>query len=299
MENLRIRKSIAYIVSLIVFGAQTPALFAGQTLVAQKVNKAPVIDGMGNDAAWSKAQAIITHDKVADVDITLKAIYTDKEIFFLVSFPDPNESRTHKSWVWDNAREIYKMGKDREDTFVFKWNMKRQPIDLSIYADNPYKADIWFWKACRTDPAGFADDKIHILSSEKMEEDATNLTSKGGKTMYLVRREDKGKAAYKTELRVEYKGNVLPRFSLERPTGSRADVKAKGIWENGRWTIEFRRLLNTGNADDIQFDLTKSYQFGVSRYEIAARAANPKLTQPLYGSGDVGEELILIFASAD
>jgi hypothetical protein len=293
-------KKIFFILEVGVFFISGSLFCYGkQTIVAQKVDEPPVIDGEPSDAVWDEAEAIVTHDKVADIDITLKAVWTDKEIFFLVSFPDADESRTHKSWVWDKEMEIYKMGPDREDVFVFKWNMEEQPVDLSIYADNPYRADIWFWKANRTDPRGFADDKMHILSPFYME-DAAKLTSKSGKTMYLLRKGDEGKSVYKTDLPPpEYETDAIPRFSFRTPTGSRADVRAKGVWREGRWTIEFGRALTTGNGDDIPFDTTKSYWFGVSRYEIGARKPNPDILQPLYGSGDVGEELRLVFGKGD
>ena len=76
-------------------------------------------------------------------------------IFFLVVFPDPDESRRHKPWVWEKELKMYEMGPDREDVFIFKWNMDSEQKDLSVYADKSYTADIWFWKACRTDSTGF------------------------------------------------------------------------------------------------------------------------------------------------
>lgn len=288
------KKMIFLMLGLIVCFCISATSNAAQTITAQKVEKAPVVDGEGTDPVWAKAKAIITHDKVADIDVTLKTVYTDREIFFLVSFPDPDESKTHKSWVWNKAIEVYEMGPDREDIFIFKWNMEAEPVDLSIYADHPYKADIWFWKACRTNPAGFADDKTHILNNVEMK-NATKLTSRKGTTMYLLRKEDEGQSAYEIELWAKYKGDVLLRFTSRTPTGSRADVKAKGIWKDRKWTIEFGRVLNTGKDDDIQFDLTKSYHFGVSRYEIAGRGPNSELTQPLYGDGDISEVITLIF----
>ena len=87
----------------------------------------------------------------------------------------------------------------------------------------------------------------------------------------------------------------MPRFTNSIPAGSRADVKAKGVWSYGRWTIEFARTLQTGNGDDIQFDVSKDYLFGVSRYEIAGREPALELKQPLYGSGDISEALTLRF----
>lgn len=268
--------------------------FGAQVLPAIQVTDPPVIDGLAEDAAWQNAHTIKTHDKAADYTITLKAVYTLTEIFLLVSFPDPEESRTHKSWIWNKSRELYTVGNDREDVFIVKWGMTSETTDLSIYADTPYQADIWYWKACRTDEAGFADDKFHSYST-KENRNATKIVSRSGKTMYLLRTGDSGASAYKTTLRSEYEGDILPRFLISQPTGSRSDVKAKGHWENGFWTIEFRRNLLTENEDDVQFNTEQKSLFGVSRYEIAGREANPQLSDPLYGTGDVNESLWLEF----
>lgn len=268
---------------------------AAKTLIAQKADSAPVIDGIENEPVWEKTQAIVTHDQIAGIDITLKAFYYDTQIFFLVSFPDPDQSNEHKSWIWDSETEMYTIGPDREDSFVFKWNMEPLPVDLSVYADNSYTADIWFWKACRTDPSGFADDKTHRLSSLKMVE-SKKVTSKSGKVMYLERKGDDGTPAYQDILYSEFDGEKRSRFDTLVPTGSRADVKAKGVWSEGRWTIEFSRAFKTGHQDDVQFILGKKFLFGVSRYEIAGRDPDPESTQPLYGAGDVFEILELVIS---
>jgi hypothetical protein len=274
--------------------AVPPASFSAQTVVASKAFERPIIDGSGDDPSWKKAQAVITHDKLSNIDVALKAVYTDNEIFFLVTFPDPNESRIHKAWVWDENQKMYRIGPDREDCFVFKWNMELKPKDLSVYADVPYVADIWFWKACRTDPAGFADDKIQRLSLSKLPR-SIRMPDKSGKMLYLQRIGDQGTPAYKNTLYIEYNGDTLPNFKTQNPKGSRADIRAKGSWSNGKWTIEFGRKLNSGHEDDIQFSPGKRYQFGISRNEIGGKKPDPNLAQPLYGAGDVSERLFLSF----
>ena len=45
----------------------------------------------------------------------------------------------------------------------------------------------------------------------------------------------------------------------------------------------------------MQFNTELSYQFGVSRYEIAGRRAEKGIEEPLFGSGEVGERLTLTF----
>ncbi len=114
-------------------------------------------------------------------------------------------------------------------------------------------------------------------------------------SMSLIRKGDSGTPAYKSEIPVKYDSDIVHRFISQAPTGSRADIKAKGKWKNGIWTIEFGRALDTGNSDDIRFELNNNYQFGVSRYEIGGRKPNPELDQPLYGSGDISEIITLVF----
>jgi len=268
---------------------------AKQSLLAMKTAEAPIVDGKGREAAWQKAQAIITHDKIADINVTLKAIYTDKKVFFLVTFPDINESRSHKSWQWDKIKGMYIPGNDREDSFVFKWNMNTSPVDLSIYGNDTHRADIWFWKACRTDPLGYADDKTQTFKHQSAE-GSFSITNKAGEKMYLLRIGDEGKSAYKTNLHAEYTEDILPRFSYQKPTNSRADVQAKGNWQEGKWTIEFSRNLTTNYDDDIQLHPSQKFQFGISRFEISGRKKNVHLNQPLYGSGDITEDLTLVFS---
>jgi hypothetical protein len=114
--------------------------------------------------------------------------------------------------------------------------------------------------------------------------------------MFLRRKGDKGKSAYKSILYVDFSGDKIPQYEHRNPSESRADVKAKGIWSNNEWIIEFSRNLKTEQDDDVQFDLSEIYFFGVSRYEVAGLKPNPKLSQPLYGAGDVSDRIFLTFS---
>ena len=270
-----------------------PAL-SEQEIVAAKVEQAPVIDGRSEDPAWSQASAVSTHDPVEDIELSLKAVYTEDEIFFLVRYPDATESREHKHMVWDAGAGMYRTGPKREDTFSFKWSMQPYPVDLSISADKPYKADMWRFKAGRSDPLGYADDKMHIYSAHRIT-DSKRLLSKKGKIFYLARPGDRGRGTYATKIYSAHQGDEVPKYTYHPPDGSRADVISKASWQDGFWTIEFRRKLDTGHIDDLLFDTTLAYQFGVSRHEIAGKNRNPKAEQPNYGTGEIGETLTLVF----
>lgn len=279
--------------SLFIFLFAAADSFAGQTIIAKKVESPPVINGKGDDLVWKEAKKYTVGDDIAKVEITLKAVYTDTEIFFLASFPDKDESAAHKFWVWDEKEQMYKTGPLREDTLIFKWHMAPQPIDLSLKSGQDYFADIWFWKACRSNPVGYLDDKYQRYSSTKLPKSYEIEVT--GEIRHLLREGDSGTAAYKNVIYTDYEGDNIRRYINLVPTGSRADIRGKGIWSDGRWTIELGRRLLTGNNDDVQFDTSKTYFFGVSLYEIAGRPPDPDIEKPLYGSGDIGEVLSLHF----
>jgi len=263
-------------------------------LQAVKIDIPPGIDGR-RDAVWEKANGIYAWDNIARVNVLIKALYTSDKIFFLVTFNDPDESRKHKTWHWDKKEDIYVQGNEREDCFVFKWNMGPVPVDLSVYADNDYTADIWFWKADRTDPVGYADDKSQRLSSKKIKK-SMKTTTRTGKRMYFLRTGDKGIPTYSSTLPIDYEKDIMPKWNYRKPEGSRGDIRAKGLWADGRWTIEFARDLKTGHLDDIQFDVSGTYQFGISRLEMSGGRPRPEWTNPLYACGDVFNSITLSFS---
>lgn len=74
-----------------------------------------------------------------------------------------------------------------------------------------------------------------------------------------------------TDYSVYKAGDKLP-FMLFEPSsrwaGSRNDVSGKGTWQDGWWTVEFKRKLDTGHADDVRFAVGKGktnyYVFGTA-----------------------------------
>ncbi|ETW96463.1 MAG: hypothetical protein ETSY1_26510 [Candidatus Entotheonella factor] len=267
-------------------------------LISLAVTEQPKIDGYAEEPIWQLAPAVTTLDASSQRQITLKSVHTADEIFFLVSFPDQAASETHQSWGWDDSVEAYKPMGDREDTFVFKWSMVGNQANLAFQNAEPHRADIWHWKALRTNPLGYADDKMHLLLPESHEQ-ATVVESPIHGSLFLRRLADAGQGAYREYPVTTYKADYLPRFYPYQPEGSRADVRAKGVWHNNAWTLEFSRKMYTGNADDIKFDPGESYLFAVSCYEMGYGKLEPNLTQPLYYSGDAFDRLLLKVARGE
>jgi len=66
-------------------------------------------------------------------------------------------------------------------------------------------------------------------------------------------------------------GDEVPGIIIAPFTGDRGDISAGSKWEDGMWTLELTRKLNTGSKTDVQFaDLAKSYFFGVADFDNAA-----------------------------
>ena len=269
--------------------------FAAVDIPSFKVDTAPVVDGSVGDAVWSSVKPIAISDSASGKRILLRSVYTADKVFFLVQFPDAAQNFLHKPWVWDAAGEKYKTGSHREDTFVFKWSMMDKDVNLSNFSDDSYRADVWYWKANRTNPAGYADDKTQVLADSASKKSKEKISTTG-KKRYLSRISDFGKAPYNTYQATVYEGDLVDAFSAGVPDGSRADVRAKGVWKGGFQTIEFARALKTGHDDDLQFDLatSKSYLFGISIFSLYGDRLETS-TPNLYGMGRISEPLRLQF----
>jgi len=287
MKNHCLLSALALLLSF------THALAAAE-LKAIKTEHAPVTDGIIDDLLWQNAPSVTHKDGASDTYISIRALYDDEFIYLLAQFRDNSESRRHKPAIWNETVEIYQVSTEREDTLILKWDMGEAPTDLTLHSDVEYRADVWYWKANRTDPAGYADDKFHIYSRH-LTPKSRMLTSQKGALFYLTREGDAGKAAYQTSLKGVYEGDTVNSYQVSTPSGSRGDIRAKGHWQQGIWTIEFKRKMLTNNSDDIQFSVDKTFAFAMSRFEIAGREPNPKLSQPLHGAGEVGPVISLKF----
>lgn len=65
-------------------------------------------------------------------------------------------------------------------------------------------------------------------------------------------------------------GTVMPSVIVTGPhEGDRGDVKAAARWEDGRWTIEARRELETGSEFDLAFDPDEPLHLWVAAFDHA------------------------------
>ena len=133
------------------------------------------------------------------------------------------------------------------------------------------RADVWQWQASRSNPVGYAQDMLLRYSAENQ----MGLQNDSGQPSFYenplidahpqFKQVGQALSAQSTFLfadnvesfsGVAEVGNVIPFVINQIPSGSAADIIAKGTFnaENKRWSVELRRARTTQYDDDIQFD---------------------------------------------
>lgn len=173
------------------FGSsKTPA----DTLVAAKVATAPNPAAFEKDPVWARAQPLKVELSGGanlvngETTGTLKAVYTDDMVYFLIQYKDPTNSvrrvpfQKQADGSWKQVTDPKDKGGDNNLVYEDKWAMIF-PIDDSVkgFAEQgcavlchegegkPYgnkytrqpgeMADMWHAKGQRTVPLGFVDDQ--------------------------------------------------------------------------------------------------------------------------------------------
>ena len=152
--------------------------------------------------------------------------------------------------------------------------------------------DMWHWKGVRSNPVGMFDDQFvdHTRDPKANKNWGRKGDVKTGGGYKNNHNKAKTNPAYmnpsmnednkywvyddtKVKFVDKFKaGAVIPGIVVSPFTGPRGDIKAKGVWANGVWTIELKRkLVTTGekaDIQDVQFkDTSKPYYFGVSVFD--------------------------------
>jgi hypothetical protein len=226
-------------------------------LVSHAIDTPPRLDGVLDDEAWRDTPAIdvatvqrFGPSTGAPILVQLRSVHTGGDVFFAASWSDATESRAIKPWLWNASAGRYEEGPEREDMFAIALPLAG-PFDADMLAPVESSWDVWQWKACRTDPAGFAMDKTSQHMRTQPAGKAAAYPARDGRTLWIARPDDAGDPLYvKRPAPAEFEGERIEQYVPTRATGSAADVRAKAQWVDGRWTLELSRRLTTGHDDD-------------------------------------------------
>jgi hypothetical protein len=183
-----------------------------------------MVDGVANDAAWAEVPEteVQYRDPGGPDSYRMKAVVHGRTLYLLIGWKDPTETR-------EDADAI-ETGPYSPWGFLFTGDH----ADLAFPIDGPFPGDpvapaastrdIWRWDARLSDPSGHARDGTVRWTREP---------GPDGRWFSPTPEDDEGRFA-----------------DGQPPTGSIADVLARGRWRDGAWTLELARALSTGHADD-------------------------------------------------
>lgn len=245
----------------------TPIALA-EVVKLQRLNRAPVVDGNGADwetmAATKLALHKINPDAKTDVSfIIIKGGIYEDHIYFFLEWQDTTEDLIHKPWVWNKKQLKYVTGPEREDRLAIQF-LLRGDYSTDWFSGKNFTADMWHWKAYRSNTLGLVHDKSTIISHNKLLR-SSKYRDRNGEYIYISRPSDAGDKLYRTKRYRKYDSDIMPKYILNNnPTGSVADLKAKGVWRNNKWYLEIQRKLRTEYKDDIQFHLGQTVVGGIA-----------------------------------
>ncbi|NQU34885.1 MAG: hypothetical protein HQ521_16785 [Bacteroidetes bacterium] len=245
----------------------------------------------GNDYKVNVGEGVEYANAFGVVEVTLTAVRTSTDFYLKAMWDDPSntESVAKNEWSYDDGSWVKSGNEDRLFFFFDMGQNGSEGANCTAMCHNSEtekgmwtsvgKVDQWHWKAARSAPIHHADDKY---IDNNYTDDSGNIVEDGGQhgdskntglyndnkldgypkytgpltNGFLILPEGSDADTYftafdlaTTDTTTTYRGYWLNANA----DGSRADVTAYSSYDNGTWTVEFKRALNTENDDDVVF----------------------------------------------
>jgi hypothetical protein len=276
------------------------AKYTGGKVTAKKIAYDLAIDSF-DDAVWNKAEAITNKDGVK-----LQFFYSDNNLFVRAEWEDGHQnfggkavgsmSQTRNQWSFDGTTWT-KSG--NEDRLAFLWAMTSSYGASCSQSCHGYsyfspaghgtvdgRMDNWHWKAQRTMPIDYVDDGYWDNAGRKSDvatgsfgTDNQNTAGTRPSLMaidplnntkpYVLLSETVAFDSTKFKAGDKIFGYAVNDATTPAISGSRADVRSKARFNETtkKWTVIFKRALNTGNTDDAVFDIAKTIDFTCAKMD--------------------------------
>ncbi|UCH27761.1 MAG: hypothetical protein JSV66_09010 [Trueperaceae bacterium] len=289
------------LLALAILGLGTLALSQSTTLTAVRASDLSLDAGAAywTDAPTLEVQMVAAQEGDADGPVVmLQAVYDNDSIAIRAEWADATESVMKNAWTWDGTA-FTKSGD--EDRIMFAWPIGNNPDfaskgctaachnegdDTSTWwmgsDSDDVRFDAWQWKAARTNPVGYIDDKWWgtLTDPEDVESSRHGDSREGGSYANNRNEEQTGPTFMSSEgtaarfivdgQQIELDtstlavGDVIPGYILAAAVGSRGDIATRGVWTDGKWVVVLMRPLDTGHDDDTVFRVRRRTPFGLS-----------------------------------
>ncbi len=142
-------------------------------LTAERISEPLTIDGYSNESAWENAKVLhvpVFDGKVGNVDVLIKALYDDEDIYLYINWPDKSQS---DKLLWSyNGTSWIPPKSSAQDIFTLFFNIADSVKGFDIagcaitcHADRMHtngpneSVDMWKWHAAYDNAAGYMSDK--------------------------------------------------------------------------------------------------------------------------------------------
>ena len=269
MNNCRLTSIFAISISCLSLSAPTASATTGPVVQVHALDTPIVLDGDATD--WLGIPAVEIALKPTESGLSasvpsvkVKAGIHGEHVSMYFEWADSTEDTMHKPWQWDDQKERYVKGPQREDRLAVQFRIDGD-YTTNWLSGQEFTADMWHWKSSRSNPLNIVHDKSTKVSRKKLLRSYSTIAPDGEK-MYIARPGDEGDKLYKTTRYVDKELPIMPKYLLldRAPEGSVADVEAKGVWRHGKWHLEVRRRLDTQHDDDVKFSVGSAIAGGIA-----------------------------------
>ncbi|TFH64643.1 MAG: hypothetical protein E4G91_05155 [Candidatus Zixiibacteriota bacterium] len=217
----------------------------------------------------------------------VRAAYDRQYVYLQVKWTEvaisdfaPSKDVNKLMWSYDSAGTNSWVRTGGEDMLCLGWQLTtitgwstdgiKAIFDGSIFRTpaSGEVADLWVWQSTETYYSGYLGDRVvrYADVGDASQFDAGTLPAfalenpaSSGKPTYMRSGSPETGTSYplnsyeftKFDTQKKWKNHAtIPGYISFIPSGSTADVQSTAIYDNGTWTVELRRLRQTGNGDD-------------------------------------------------
>ena len=258
---------IGFLCSILIFSGSAYA----NSISVMWLSAPPTINGNGDDwdtqhSAEIPLKNIHPESQIKADSVTVNAGIYEENIYFYLVWDDATEDLAHKSWRWSEEKNKYIRDSDREDRMAMQFELSGD-YTTDWFSGKEFRADMWHWKSSRTNPLRLAHDKSTVVSKQKLLH-AYQHVNEAGEKIFLQRPSDSGTKLYSSKRYHAKQGERAPKYILNNNAeGSVTDIEAQGKWIDGKWHLELRRALNTGDDADVVFIPGTSVKGGIAIFD--------------------------------
>ncbi len=241
------------------------------------LDTAPVVDGQLDEWPGLTKQTFLAvvhpaleHDpenKTGTHDVEIRFGVFGDRFYLAARWPDNAPDILHRPWRWVDTG--YQQNKKQfDDGFAIRFYLDGD-YDSCMLSNKDYRVDLWHWSAGRSNDAGFAEDRYHVITRNPIEGAAEHESPYG--VVNILNRSDAGEAIFTSrKAPKEHLQDLEPSTMLTgKASGSIADVSARGVWKDGYWHLEMSRLLSTGHDDDTVLGQGKTIPAAIAVFNHA------------------------------